>query len=600
MPPSARIPTVEFRSLLLPPIRVSLRAFQLLCRPRCSPHYPATARSPQGLAQCRALTLYKAAKAATTLGQHKVLPFDLYKVASPGDSAHEVTLVREGKKSKDPEVVAQDISLEELYEKHIGPGKMLYMIEQIDKKTAEKVDKLKSEGWQLKRRTYGILHAGSMPGSHKDPTAGKGAGALRTTPLSLSSPTAYFKLCMDRSYQYIEHGAPVEFSIAIKRSKLKKEERHFGVRDRDAWPWLHENFPHLRPDFILKSMPEGSRWSVEPVSDGRVVQFVIIRPSKLNKDPTNYTKRLFNVKRSVKLKIERGEQAQLPMIMRQRLFDAGVDNYSPLSSMPVKQPRPMGLDEKAVEPHPLAELMKEQALELGEEDKDRSLPTDKRYMPDASPPEKKPWLRLNKMGGLSNAKAFLMKRQATEEARRAQMYEVQKDQDSEHLHHDAAARYHTAEGRGEAYESSDAEDKNDTFGRQSSHLTRLTARSSRRPLGPNGLLRFEEGRSSRDGSAGFRQSESSSERPTREPQVSDDEGIRFTETSFGIRQPGSSRDDPAGDEQGKDDEGSGFGLRSRQDQDEDSNGLSYPPGGGRVRGNNNPSQWTARGKRHGR
>lgn len=328
MPFTARIPVVEFRSLLLPPIRVSLRTVQALYRPQ---HRPSAVRSPQCLAQRRSLVLWKTAKAETTLGQHTVLPFDRYLVADPAESAHLVTLVH-GKKT-----IAENISLAEVYEKHVKPGQLLYLKDGIDKKLAERVSRMKDEETVLAHRTYGIVETGTIPGNKRSPDSGKGRGAFRVTPLTLASPPDYLMRSLDRSYQFIDHGAPVEFSFAIKRSPIKKEDKWKGIDDKESWPWIHEHFPHLRPDFILKSMPEGSMWSVEPVSDGRRLQFVIIKPSPLNKNPINYTSRLFKVKESVKKQIARGRAQQLPKSMRQELSDSGHETYSALSSMPIKR-----------------------------------------------------------------------------------------------------------------------------------------------------------------------------------------------------------------------------------------------------------------------
>jgi hypothetical protein len=337
MPPSARVPVVEFRPLLLPPIRVSLRTVQSLYRPQCLSNRPSAVRSPQCLAQRRSLVLWKTAKSQTVLGAHTLLPFERYHIGDPGDSTHEVNLVRDNGKGKELETIAENISLEEVYEKYIKPGELLYLTEGITKALAQNVGKMRSEGTALQRRTYGIVTTGTLPGNKKDPDAGKGRGALRTTPLNLSSPADYFKMALDRSYQFIEHGSPVEFTIAIKRSPVKKEDKWKGIDDKDGWPWIHEHFPHLRPDFILKQMPEGSRWSVEPVSDGRLLQFVIIRPSPLNSDPANYTNRLFAVKESVMKHIARGRAQQLPKTLRAELAAKGHETYTPLSGMPITQ-----------------------------------------------------------------------------------------------------------------------------------------------------------------------------------------------------------------------------------------------------------------------
>lgn len=345
MPSVTRVPVVEFRSLLLPPIRVSLRAVQSLYRPQCLSNRPSTGRSPPCLTQCRSLVLYKTAIAKTVLGQHKILPFERYMIPPPGDSAHEVNLT-----DHKGNLIVENISLEEIYEKHIRPGQLLYLNDEIKKSVAQNIPKMKSDKIQLKSRTYCIREAETIPGNKKEPTAGKGQGAFRVTPLALSSGPQYFQLALDRSYQFIKHGSPVEFTIAIKRSPTSKEQKWKGTDDRESWPWIHEHFPHLRPDFILKQMPEGSMYSVDPVSDGRLLQFVIIKPSTMNRLPRNLTDRLFKVKESVIKHIAKGQAAQLPSGMRRELSLSGNESYSPLSSMPLKAKMTEEMQEEAKQP----------------------------------------------------------------------------------------------------------------------------------------------------------------------------------------------------------------------------------------------------------
>lgn len=324
-----------------------------------------------------------------------MLAFSLYNVAPLGDSAHLVNLVRVNK-NKETKLVAENISLAELYEKHVKPGQLLYMMKPIAKKTAENVAQLKNENFQLLNRTFGIFEANTIPGNDKGKGIIKSPGALKTTPISLSSPPDYFKLAMDRSYQFVHQGSPVEFSIAIKRTKIPKEDRFTGTKDRSEWPWLHEHFPHLRPDFILKSMPEGSRWSVEPVSDGRHLHFVIVKPNTIVQNPLNYTKRLFNVANSVDRMIRQGKQQQLPTLMRQRLHDAGIKNYSPLSSMPIDNPPS---DEEAAEQDALSEYE--------ETDNARMPLSDDRYMPEEKPKRERGRFDTLTASGRTRGKAYI-------------------------------------------------------------------------------------------------------------------------------------------------------------------------------------------------
>jgi hypothetical protein len=108
---------------------------------------------------------------------------------------------------------------------------------------------------------------------------------------------------------------------------------------QDWWPWLHEHFPHLHPDFILKSMPAGTYYLIKPISDGRRVAFVLSLPlsseqyKKGPAPPKDMTGRLFKVQEAVAVRVRQGKQSGLPMTMRMGLIQKGNENYSLGSSM---------------------------------------------------------------------------------------------------------------------------------------------------------------------------------------------------------------------------------------------------------------------------
>jgi hypothetical protein len=258
---------------------------------------------------------------------HKVLPFSRYQVAPRDESTQRVNIVDGGK------VIAQDITLETVYDKHIQPGQILYLHEEIEKAKAANITRLRQENANVHHRTYGIVTAESIQGNLKGPKQGKGQGALRVTPVALGSPPRYFQIAMDRSYQFIKHGSPVEFGIRISGKHVKNKESRLKPADLSSWQWIHEHFPHLRPDFILRSMPEHSRFLVDPVTDGRIIQFVIAAPPFPNL--RNITDRLFTVQQSVQKSITRGMQAQLPKWYRAQLKDGGHGAYSEVSGMPL-------------------------------------------------------------------------------------------------------------------------------------------------------------------------------------------------------------------------------------------------------------------------
>jgi hypothetical protein len=335
---SAQRPVVEIRFLLSAPIRLSLHTLQSFQRPQCLPTRPQNSRSPQCLAQRRNLCLYKTAKADTVLGQHKILTFERYKVPPSNDSKH---LVNVGK----GEAAIKNVSLQELYDKHVKPGQLLYLLDDIPDRSTKDVDRLKSATIAKNYNTFGLFEAGSLAHNVKDPKKGKGIGALRVSPLKLSSPASYFKMVLDRSYQFLSHGSPVEFIIRYKSGHIDKEER-LATAETESWRWIHDHFPHMRPDFILRSMPEGSRFLVDPVSNGHALQFVIaLDAPKGPRLGASLTTRLFRVKESVKQSIAKGQQAQLPMVMRSKLQREGNKAYTPVTGMPVREdPEAMKLE----------------------------------------------------------------------------------------------------------------------------------------------------------------------------------------------------------------------------------------------------------------
>lgn len=63
------------------------------------------------------------------------------------------------------------------------------------------------------------------------------------------------------------------------------------------WPWLHDHFPHLRLDVILKTMPEGAHLMFSSFPDGRHVQFVVVgMPVSAKAKKQDMTKKLVRLK----------------------------------------------------------------------------------------------------------------------------------------------------------------------------------------------------------------------------------------------------------------------------------------------------------------
>ncbi|KAL6705232.1 hypothetical protein ACN47E_007192 [Coniothyrium glycines] len=262
---------------------------------------------------------------------HKILPFDLYNLPELSAATHKVNLVQE---TKDGErrPIAQDITFQELYDNYVKDGQMLYLAHTLKKTLAENVQRLKEENVPEQARDYGLVAAYTHSVSIPRPQRGKHIGPLKVLPLNLSSPHTFVVMQLDRAYQFIMGGHPVEIRLRLRAAGTKKAEK-LKPKSMDDWQWVHNHFPHLRPDVMLKGMPDGTGYSVEPFSDGRHVQWVWMPPGK-DAERYEHTKRLLRVKASVRKSIADGRQGELPKELRKRLVASGQDYYTIRSGMP--------------------------------------------------------------------------------------------------------------------------------------------------------------------------------------------------------------------------------------------------------------------------
>jgi hypothetical protein len=228
--------------------------------------------------------------------------------------------------------------LQELYNNHIKPGQILYCLGEVKKGIAQ--THLDAEDMELaeelKDFSITTAHTFKAPGTIR-PTKGKQLGGLKNVIFNESSPITFFRMVMDRAYQFIDAGLAVEFRTRLQGKKLLKEER-IKPAGPERWTWMHSHFPHLRPDFIMKAMPPSTRYLVHPMSDGRTVQWVAAKPAKI--DPSvNLDQRVARIKDSVTKSIEAGHQAMLPKVMRQQLRESGLEHYSIHTGLPRAQAR---------------------------------------------------------------------------------------------------------------------------------------------------------------------------------------------------------------------------------------------------------------------
>ncbi|OSS48080.1 hypothetical protein B5807_06614 [Epicoccum nigrum] len=309
MPPTTRLPTVRFRSLLSPPIRIRSQTLHDFIRPQCATA-PLAATCP---AQRRSLHLFKTAKATTALGMHKVLFFDRCDPAPPSESKHKVNLLAN---ATDRSVIAEDLSLQELYDKYVDHGKILYMVDPVLKKVEGSLSRLQENNIPSQNKNYALLDAGTLPHNVKNSQKLlKQHGALKNTIFLLSSPPAYTRLALDRSYQFITHGSPVEFRIRFSGPAKKRGAGPGLHNDHDLMPWVFEHFPHMRPDFILKSMPAGTEYMVKPFTDGEIVQFVLALPVEKG-SKIDLTVRLQRVKNQVEKTLPKNKMAHNYLVKR--------------------------------------------------------------------------------------------------------------------------------------------------------------------------------------------------------------------------------------------------------------------------------------------
>jgi hypothetical protein len=242
---------------------------------------------------------------------HKILGFKNYQVTPVSASQHVVDVVRS---EKIQSTIASGISLVELYDNHVKPGHMLYLADQMDRNMAGKPKKMREEQLEQRMNRFAITEASSRPTKRA-----KDRGALKVVVIMLTSPITYVKIVLNRAHTFLLEGSPVEVRVRLggkyERKKVRKraaaeaeareeEEGADGKQSvlhdetEDDWVWIHQHFPHLRPDFILKGMPEGTVVTIDPVRNAQQMNFVMKLPAD-EMPRTDLNKRLDQVKQAV-------------------------------------------------------------------------------------------------------------------------------------------------------------------------------------------------------------------------------------------------------------------------------------------------------------
>lgn len=278
------------------------------------------------------MNLYKTAKSKTLLGQHKSLTFSPYQIEPPSASSHRINLFETDKHHSKYKLIAEGVSLQEAYDNYVKPGHMIYCTKELKKGMAKTFMNDEEKVHVLDEyKNFSFVKAGSHRISLKSPQKGRQLGGLKNIIFNESSPISHYRLCIDRAYQFIDLGSPVEFRIRLQGSVAKEQRLMPG--DPTIWPWMHAYFPHLRPDFILKEMPEGTKFLINPVSDGRVCQWVLAKPTTVS-STQDLDRRFEKVQKGVVRSIRQGQQEMLPQQMRLHLAESGNENYSPNTGMP--------------------------------------------------------------------------------------------------------------------------------------------------------------------------------------------------------------------------------------------------------------------------
>lgn len=236
---------------------------------------------------------------------HKILQHERYNVAPLTASDHKVNLV---KSDTDQQVIAEGLSLQELYDNHVSPGKLLYLTDYVSKGVGDNFETLQTAVMQSKHINYALIDAHTHIHKIKHSQKGfKQHAGLKNVIFLVSNPVGYTRLALDRAYQFIEAGCPVEFRIRLVGPILVK--RFKGVVPSEVQTWMHDHFPHLRPDFILKSMPEGTKYLIKPYSDRQTIQFVVAK-EVVQGPKIDLTTRLERVRQAVVKSLPNNKMAQ--------------------------------------------------------------------------------------------------------------------------------------------------------------------------------------------------------------------------------------------------------------------------------------------------
>jgi hypothetical protein len=184
------------------------------------------------------------------------------------------------------------LPIEDVIRNHVKPGLLLSLETNCFAVKKQELFRWKDLRTQLERDagpTPIVYTLKSLEGKGGHKAQG---GQVRQAHFALSAQQDFPDL-MDIPYRTLIHGGHAEVTLRhdTKRSEVPREEYIQG------WDWLLWRFPHLRPDVILKSMPQDTFFYIDPWTSGNKIAWVFARREEvLSKRVIDANKRMRSVK----------------------------------------------------------------------------------------------------------------------------------------------------------------------------------------------------------------------------------------------------------------------------------------------------------------
>ena len=139
--------------------------------------------------------------------------FSPCKLEPPSASQHRINLYEAGKHHKHHELIAKDVSLQDVYDKYVKDGNILYSMQPLKKDMAKEFKDAEEHEFPEEHKNYSFATPREHRVSLQSPQKGYQFGGLRNIIFNESSPVSHYRISMDRAYQFIEGGSPIEVRI---------------------------------------------------------------------------------------------------------------------------------------------------------------------------------------------------------------------------------------------------------------------------------------------------------------------------------------------------------------------------------------------------